>query len=179
MELKVLGLGAECNRFIGTVFLSFSLSSSVMVQGQAKEKGFIFNNTILSMKNKVEIRNVFRTYEEAWNLNDIEAWGELFTTDTDFITWSGAWFRSNQVNVENHQKAHDKLKEMGQNMTYNLQLESIDLIKDDTALVHATWYWPFFKIEDSVEDRKGILTMLMIKNEGEWLIRTTQNTRID
>lgn len=64
-----------------------------------------------------------------------------------------------------------------QMMTYKSYVAEITFLKPDVALVHASWEWPGFKLPSGEEIReiKGIITMVMVKQEGKWLIRALQN----
>lgn len=131
-------------------------------------------------KEEKVIRKIFTEYVVFWNNHEIDKWGELFTVDTRFVTWSGGIYDSNKVNIESHKKAHKFLQELMQNMTYQLNDINIKFLHNDIALVYATWIWPNFKANDNYfEDRSGYLTMVLVKSDDRWLIRTTQNTRID
>ncbi|MCT1524037.1 SgcJ/EcaC family oxidoreductase [Sphingobacterium hotanense] len=130
-------------------------------------------------KEEKKIRKVFTDYVVFWNNHEIDKWGVLFTEDTKFITWSGGRYDSNKANIESHKKAHKFLQESKQNMTYQLDDISMEFLHDDIALVYATWIWTDFKTDDNVEDRSGYLTMVLVKSDDRWLIKTTQNTRID
>jgi uncharacterized protein (TIGR02246 family) len=54
----------------------------------------------------------------------------------------------------------------------------ISFLKPDIPIVHATWEWPRFTLPSGEEakDFKGIITMVTVKQDGEWLIRAVQNT---
>jgi len=124
------------------------------------------------------ITELFSKYVTYWNNHDMENWGKLFTKDTKFITWSGVMYASNAENIEQHDKAHQMLSKQNQNMKYHLDVLDISLIRDDIAIVYAAWKWEDFKIDNlHTELRTGILTMLLLKEDGVWLIRSTQNTR--
>jgi uncharacterized protein (TIGR02246 family) len=123
------------------------------------------------------IHRIFSTYLETWRKHDMDAWGRLFTDDADFVTHTGGWWKSNQENVSGHKAIPDAVLE--QKTRYTLAAAKISFLKPDIALVHATWEWPGF-IQSRGEapvDRKGIITMVMVKQEGRWLIRASQNTR--
>src|SRR5690606_9772416 len=109
----------------------------------------------------------------------MDNWSTLFTEDTKFITWSGGRYNSNEENIESHKKAHTWLREVKQNMTYQLNDIEIEFLQNNIALVYATWVWTDFKTDDNVEDRSGYLTMVLVKSNDKWLIKTTQNTRVD
>lgn len=69
------------------------------------------------------------------------------------------------------------LKAQKQKMTYKLTLAKIHFLKPDIALVHANWEWPGFTSPLGEENRKGIITMVLVKQDRGWLIRASQNTR--
>lgn len=124
------------------------------------------------------INALLSTYPETWRKHDMDAWGRLFTEDADFVTHSGDWWKSNPENVAGHKAISDTVRE--QKTIYQLDAAKIRFLTPDIALVHATWAWPGF-IQSPGEgpvDRKGIISMVMIKQEGKWLIRSSQNTRI-
>lgn len=132
------------------------------------------------MEDKKMIAELFTRYVWYWNSHDMEKWGELFTDDTEFITWSGIKYNSNLENVRQHRKAHSMLSEQNQNMTYDLTIQNINLLREDIAAVHAVWSWKDFKTGNSpAQLRTGILTILLLKANGSWLIRYTHNTRTD
>jgi len=124
------------------------------------------------------INKVLATYVETWNKHDMTAWGALFTDDVDYVNRGGGWWKSNTENVEGHKLIHDRLVKQKQKMTYKSSVAKITLLKPDLALVHATWEWPGFTRASSEEmkDSRGMITMVMVKRGGEWLIRALQNT---
>ena len=124
------------------------------------------------------IKKVLATYVETWNKHDMTAWGELFTDDVDYVNRGGGWWKSNKENVEGHRLIHDMLTKQKQKMTYQSDVAEITFLKPDVALVHATWEWPGFALPSGEEAKefKGIITMVMVKRDGKWLIRALQNT---
>ena len=124
------------------------------------------------------IKRVLATYVETWNQHDMAAWGELFTDDVDYVNRGGGWWKSNRENVEGHRLIHDVLIRQKQKMTYRSDVAEIAFLKPDVALVHATWEWPGFTMPSGEEakDFRGVITMVMVKRGGKWLIRALQNT---
>ena len=164
-----------------SIILSSSFSqSSQNIQNDKTNQESINNKKIIDMeKVEKEIRKVFADYVVFWNKHKMDNWGALFTEDTKFITWSGGRYNSNEENIESHKKAHTWLREVKQNMTYQLNDIEIEFLQNNIALVYATWVWTDFKTDDNVEDRSGYLTMVLVKSNDKWLIKTTQNTRVD
>jgi uncharacterized protein (TIGR02246 family) len=124
------------------------------------------------------IRNVLAAYVETWNRHDMKSWGKLFTDDAQYVNRAGGWWRSNKENVEGHRSIHEMLVRQKQKMTYRSDVGAISFLKPDIALVHATWEWPGFvgPSGEEVRDFKGIITMVMVKRDGQWLIRALHNT---
>ena len=169
-----------CLKFSIILSSCFSQQSSQNMQNYATTLENINNEKITVMeKEKKEIRRVFVDYVTFWNRHEMDKWNTLFTEDTKFITWSGGRYDSNEENIENHKKAHIWLQEVRQNMTYQLKDIEIEFLHSNIALVYATWVWTDFKTDDNVEDRSGYLTMILVKSDAQWRIKTTQNTRID
>ncbi len=127
---------------------------------------------------KGEVENLLATYVETWRRHDMDAWGALFTDNADVISHTGKWAKSNRENVEGHKAIPDTV--VRQMANYSLRPVEIAFPEPGIALVHAIWEWPGF-IQSPGEkpaDREGILTMLVRRREGKWLIRASQNTRI-
>jgi uncharacterized protein (TIGR02246 family) len=124
------------------------------------------------------IKRVLAMYVETWNRQDMKSWGELFTDDVDYINRAGGWWQSNKENVEGHKTIHEELKKQKQRMTYRASVAKINFLKSDIALVHAKWEWPGFVAMpgEKAGDFGGMMTLVMVKQDGRWLIRALQNT---
>lgn len=124
------------------------------------------------------IRAVLAAYEEAWNRHDMEAWGRLFTDDADYVNRAGGLWQGNRANVAGHEAVHAALKAQNQKMDWSAGVERVSFLGPDTALVHATWKWPGFIPPSGAAtgDFRGMMTLVMVKREGKWLIRALHNT---
>ena len=121
---------------------------------------------------------LLRAYEERWQSGDIERWSELFTADADFVTWRGIRWTSREEIVEGHEAVPADIVEQ----MPNYRLEPIDshVLSPGVALVHAQWSWPrFVEAGNPPEDRRGLLTMVMVKGEAGWRIRASHNGWIE
>jgi uncharacterized protein (TIGR02246 family) len=119
------------------------------------------------------IDDVLTAYVDTWRHDDMEAWGRLFTADSDFVTHTGLWWSSREENVAEHQAVPAAVSE--QKSRYTLSARKTSFLAPDIALVHASWAWPGFVLEPA--DRSGIITMVMVKQGSTWLIRASHNTR--
>jgi uncharacterized protein (TIGR02246 family) len=90
----------------------------------------------------------------------------------------GGWWKSNKENVEGHTRIHEMLVKQKQEMTYRSAVSKITFLTPEVALVHATWEWPGFTMPSGqpMKDFKGIITMVVVKRGGQWLIRAVHNT---
>jgi uncharacterized protein (TIGR02246 family) len=123
------------------------------------------------------IEAVLASYGEAWRSRDMDRWGALFTPDSDFITWRGACWTSRDENVAAHKAVPPAIADQMPN--YQLTLAGLALLSDSIALVHAEWFWPrFVEAGQAPEDRRGVITMVLVKRDGQWRIRASQNSRI-
>ena len=133
------------------------------------------------MDEQQAIRAVVARYEAAWNRHDMDAWGALFTDDVDYVNRGGGLWRGNKANVDGHKAIHEDLRAQKQQMTWAAAVENVSFIKPDVALVHVSWKWPGFVLSSGQPspDLRGMITMVMVKRDGAWLIRALQNTVAD
>jgi hypothetical protein len=70
------------------------------------------------------------------------------------------------------------LVEQKQPMTYKAAVAKIAFLSPTLALAHAMWEWPEFAARkgDKTKDFTGVMTIIMVKQAGTWLIRALQNT---
>lgn len=122
-------------------------------------------------------RALMRDFEQAWHVRDFERWGELFTPDADFITWRGVWWKTRAENVAGHRAAPAAVA--AQMPNYRLRLEELDCLSGEVALAHASWRWAgFAEAGQAPEDRRGLLTLVLVREARGWRIRALHNTRI-
>ena len=145
-------------------------------------------NSKISMKTEQKsdikrIEAVLNDYVTHWNNNDMDSWGTLFTDDVDYVNRNGGWWKGNKENVDGHKHIHKMLIDMGQPKTFGLEIQKIEFLKPDVAVVQVLSEWPGFKSYDgpteTIENMKGIITTIFVKTEGEWLIKKLHNTLID
>jgi uncharacterized protein (TIGR02246 family) len=115
-------------------------------------------------------------YVHAWNQGNLERWSEFFAERSDFVTWAGLWWKTRADNLAGHRAMPDVVR--AQLSNYRAEIAGIDFLTSDVALIHITWSWPSFlsSAEARPQDRHGIITMIMARHAGEWLIRASHNS---
>lgn len=120
---------------------------------------------------------LLKTFGELFSSGDMESWSALFHERSDFISWGGLWWTSREANLA----AHDSIPPAvaAQLPAYRYATVKWQALGDDVVLAHGRWDWPGFTADElPPEDRAGLLTIVLLKDEESWKIRAVHNTRI-
>lgn len=132
---------------------------------------------MVNANDEQEIRAVMATTTDLWIAHDMDGWGRYFTEDADFVAHSGTWWTSRDANVEGHRDVPESV--VRQKRNYTQRVEAIDEIAPGVALVHTHWDWPdHVQPGATAQDRSGIISYVLVDNDGRWLIRSAHNTRV-
>ncbi|WP_209899068.1 SgcJ/EcaC family oxidoreductase [Nocardia goodfellowii] len=103
----------------------------------------------------------------------------MFTADCDFITHRGVWWRSREENVRGHEDVPESV--LAQKKNYSQTIIGIHPLAPGVMLVHTEWAWPDHVLPGASagEDRRGLITAVLVKRSGRWLIRAVHNTRLN
>ncbi|MFE3442415.1 SgcJ/EcaC family oxidoreductase [Nocardia sp. NPDC059180] len=125
------------------------------------------------------IRELLDRYTELWIAHEMQEWGRLFTEDCDFITHRGLWWRSREDNVRGHEDVPESV--LAQKKNYRQIILDIQWIGTGVVLVHTEWVWPDHVLPGAAagEDRRGVITLVLVERAGYWLIRAAHNTRLN
>jgi uncharacterized protein (TIGR02246 family) len=123
------------------------------------------------------IRKVVAALEEAWNRHDMKAWAALFAQDSDFVNVAGAHWQGRAEIESKHEEAH---RMMFRESTLTIEDAGIKFLRSDVALAHVTWGLVGDKDPDGTPrpSRRGIFTLVLAKQDGNWLMVAAQNTNI-
>jgi uncharacterized protein (TIGR02246 family) len=121
------------------------------------------------------IRAVADRFKVAWNAHDMNLLGAITTDDVDFVNVAGLHWKGRDQVVREHAERH---KVRFRNSVWTNKAVHVQFLRPDVALVHIEWEtrgdldfdlkpWP---------PRKGIFSWVMVKNGGDWKIRSVQNT---
>lgn len=132
---------------------------------------------MVNAKDQQDIMAVMAATTDLWIAHDMDGWGRYFTDDADFVAHSGLWWASRDANVEGHRDVPESV--VRQKRNYTQRVEAIAEIAPGVALVHTRWDWPAH-IQPGVpaQDRSGIISYVLVENDGHWLIRSAHNTRV-
>jgi len=122
-----------------------------------------------------DIRKVVVGLQEAWNRHDMKTWASLFAKDADFVNVAGWLWKGRDEIQSKHEQAHAF---MFRESTLTMDEPVVRFLATDIALVHVTCSLVGDKNPDGTprQPRKAILTLVLQRQEGTWLIAAAQNT---
>ena len=123
------------------------------------------------------IRQIVTAFEDAWNRHDMEAFAELFADDADFVNVVGMWWKGRSEIKAAHIASHET---MFRNSRLSFRDSNVRFFTSDIAIVRSTWdlVGHVTPLGDSLPPRQGILTHVVTRQRGGWLIVSSQNTDI-
>jgi uncharacterized protein (TIGR02246 family) len=104
----------------------------------------------------------------AWNLKDAQAFASQFTEDATFVNVNGALWVGKKDIEDRHAKAG-----IFKSSHAEIKPDSVRLLRPDIAMVHVSW-----TITGDPRDpqpRSYLMTMVVSKRNGRWLIVAAQN----
>ena len=123
------------------------------------------------------VRDVSDGFVDAWNRHDIAAFAALYAENADFVNVLGVWLRGRAAIQEHHATIH--AARMKTSRLTALETE-VRFLRPDVAVVHVHWELTGQIGPDgaALPTRQGILSHVVAKTGGKWLITSTQNTDI-
>jgi uncharacterized protein (TIGR02246 family) len=142
-------------------------------------------------KDEAAVRSAVIGFSAAWNQHDMTAFGKLFAVDADFVNVAGLWWKGRKEIQTQHAWTHGAIPiesegfEAGARVLYGifkastLQLDSIEIrfLRSDVAVAHARW--TLTGDTRAQRPRTGLLSFVLTRQDGEWLIAAAQNTEIN
>jgi uncharacterized protein (TIGR02246 family) len=123
------------------------------------------------------VLEIVRRLEASWNAHDMEAFGELFADDADFVNVYGVRWRDKRTIREEHRALHDSVFRKS---TLTTRDTTVSFPAPDVAIARSSWdlVGLMSPVGKPQPDRRGILTHVLKKRGGQWAILVTQNTDI-
>ena len=126
---------------------------------------------------EVAIKDVIDSLADCWNRHDMQAFAQFFTQDADFVNVIGEWWKGRPEIMQAHEHSHAT---MFKDSTLRILETSVRGLKPDVAIARTLWELVGMVSPkgDMVPPRNGILTNVLIKEDGHWAIVAAQNTDI-
>src|SRR5277367_4337820 len=123
------------------------------------------------------VNAVVRGFEDAWNRHDMDAFANLFATDADFVNVIGMRWIGRDAIKQHHAASHATIF---RSSTLEIGDTTVRFLKSDVATARSVWTLSGITSESGqlAPTRTGILTHVLEKIDGHWLIVLTQNTDI-
>jgi uncharacterized protein (TIGR02246 family) len=137
----------------------------------------VLNRDVAARSNEDKVRAIAANFTDAWNRHDMAAFARLFAEDADFVNVVGMWWKNRSEIEAAHAHSHATFFRQSQ---LRGEVAAVKFLRADLATVHVTWELTGqFEPDGSVgEPRRGILMLVVGRNDGLWLIHAAQNTDI-
>jgi uncharacterized protein (TIGR02246 family) len=123
------------------------------------------------------IRHTVMGLQEAWNRHDTKAFANLFAEDADFVNVAGAWWKGRAEIEEKHRASHATIF---RDSTLSVEQVYVRFLTPDIAIAHVLTALIGQKMADGtmVSPRRALLTQVLQKQSGKWLIVASHNTDV-
>jgi uncharacterized protein (TIGR02246 family) len=123
------------------------------------------------------VNAVVHGFEDAWNRHDMDAFAMLFATDADFVNVIGMRWVGRDAIKQHHAASHAT---MFKTSTLKIGDTTVRFLKADVATARSVWTLSGITSATGqlAPTRTGILTHVLERIDGQWLIVLTQNTDI-
>jgi len=129
------------------------------------------------LNDEVGVRTVVNGFEDAWNRHDMSALAMLFATDADFVNVIGMRWVGREEIKKAHSASHATIFKTS---TLKLGETTVRFLKPDVATARSVWTLSgqISANGQVAPTRTGILTHVLVRTDGHWLIVLSQNTDI-
>lgn len=124
------------------------------------------------------IRKGVAAWETSWNKHDMNEMATLLTEDAEWINVVGMWWRGRADVRQAHVVYHDTVfKET----PYHAQAVTVRFVTPDAAIASVKWKKGSFVAPNGVTypEAEDMMSMLWVRQTGNWLIALGHNTTID
>ena len=123
------------------------------------------------------VHAVVHGFEDAWNRHDMDAFAMLFATDADFVNVIGIRWVGRDTIKQHHAASHATIFKSS---TLKIGDTTLRFPNTDVATARSVWTLSGITSESGqlVPTRAGILTHVLARIDGHWLIVLSQNTDI-
>jgi uncharacterized protein (TIGR02246 family) len=132
---------------------------------------------INQINDEAGVNAVVHGFEDAWNRHDMDAFAMLFAADADFVNVIGIRWVGRDAIRQHHAASHAT---MFKTSTLRIGDTTVRFLKPDVATSRSEWTLSGITAGTGqlAPTRIGILTHVLERIDGRWLIVLTQNTDI-
>ena len=112
--------------------------------------------------------------QEGWNMKSGALFAKPFADDADYVIINGVQITGKAAIAAGHQRIFDTIYK---DSTLTLTVKQIRFLRPDIALVHTSSHNTIRHGEEKLE-HAATISLVMVKNKGEWKIAAFQNTEI-
>jgi uncharacterized protein (TIGR02246 family) len=119
--------------------------------------------------------DVVAALTDAWNRHDTDAFSSFMADDVQFVNVLGMWWKDRAETVARHKELHASIFKQSR---LTGEVASVKYLRPDVALVHVTWDMVGHAAFDGSpgKPRKGVLSFVLVKDGGGWLVKAAHNT---
>jgi uncharacterized protein (TIGR02246 family) len=123
------------------------------------------------------VNAVVNEFASAWNRHDMQAFGDLFTPDAEFVNVVGIWWKGRTEIQKAHQFAHSTMFKASRLVLLETTVRFYGL---DVAVSRSKWSLEGHLDPDgkALPPRTGILLNVLVAGDTGWKIAESQNTDI-
>ncbi|NNH75151.1 SgcJ/EcaC family oxidoreductase [Nocardia uniformis] len=123
----------------------------------------------------IAIDEVFQQLQRTWTANDAQAFGALFTEDSDYVSYDG----TRAIGRGQHQHNHDQLfRGVLAGSALTGELESIRYLTPDVAILYGTASVLMPWRSRLPKRRLSRQTVVLLRTENGWKITAIHNARV-
>jgi ketosteroid isomerase-like protein len=147
-------------------------------------------NSVLAADDTKDVKDVVSGFATTWNRHDLNAFGQLFAPDADFINVAGALWTGRQSIQAQHAYSHGVIpanspgfgeedrRYYGIFKNSTLKFAQIDVRMLDKGVAIAHVNWELLGDERSQNPRRGVFLFVLTRQNVGWQIAAAQNTEI-
>ena len=150
-------------RKFGTIAVLLMWSSGSVTTGQTG-----------GATDEAAIRSAIGVLQSGWNSHDMTLYMSVISPDANFVNVNGWWWQGHKEIKDAHVRAHETAFKVSK---AEVVTKKIRFLKPDMAVTHAAW-----KVYGDVRNaaaRDYIMTLVLRKNNGRWLITDAQNGSVE
>lgn len=135
------------------------------------------SNAAAQTHDTIGVKKALTAFLDAWNTHDAKAFANVFTEDADFTNVAGK-SKQGRAAIEAHHAPSFATKWKNSHQTFTQH--KIRFLKPDVAAVDAWWELTGIAGTDgqALPARKGLLSFVMTKQGGTWLIAVMHNLEL-